>query len=44
MSYSPENKCDPNFLENAVYAADSNFFLIFDLRFLKANPKTAAET
>ncbi len=40
ISYKGDNKLTLNFLENDVYAVDSNFFKIFSLKILKGNRKT----
>jgi putative ABC transport system permease protein len=40
ISYKGANQSVLKFLENDVYAADSNFFKIFSFTVLKGNPKT----
>ncbi len=40
ISYKGTNKSELNFLENDVYAADSNFFKIFSFKVLKGDRKT----
>ena len=40
ISYKGTNKADLKFLENDVYAADSNFFKIFSFKILKGDRKT----
>ena len=40
ISYKGSNKADLKFLENDVYAADSNFFKIFSFKILKGDRNT----
>jgi putative ABC transport system permease protein len=40
VSYKGSNKTDVKFLENGVFAADSNFFKIFSFKILKGDRKT----